>query len=677
MKNFYRDGGLVLSVIALVIVTVAISAMLYTHTPQIFGFFAPFIVLTLGFAIGKLIWVTRKAFQYTAIIKNEVGSADAEALENSPLAIGIVDKEKHFIWFNDVFVKEFEAIATHGTHLKKITSANTDLLLSNNGARVKHGNKYYKVTANYSRKDPSENPSRKKSEVLVVYFENVTNEVVLELEKKLSQPVVMFVMIDSYEEIFASDSESTTASVTVQIDKLLEDYIKTTNGVMRKIGRDRFYAVVEERHVQQLIESKVKLLDKSREIAVTDRISVTLSIGIGKTGKDMAESEHFARQALEMALGRGGDQAAVKTKAGFEFYGGFSKGVERHTKVRARIIANSLLDLANSSDIIYIMGHKTSDLDSIGSAVGLACGLRNLGRPAYIVIDKPTSLGTNLINKIEEHEKGSSNGNGNKDKDKNPTVPLFIEPSKAHDAWTDNSLLVIVDTHNKKLLENPELYEGAKKVVVIDHHRKMVDFIENSMIFHHEVTASSTSEMVTELLQYFGQAGTISSVQAEALLAGIMLDTKNFSLKTGVRTFEAAAFLRKLGADTTNVKHLFSNTIENYKYKAKLVAEAIVYKKCAIASSETLGGDMKIIASQAADELLEIGGIDASFLVYKTGNHEVSLSARSMGEVNVQVIMESLGGGGHHTMAGAQLTDISVAIAQMRLRKAIDKYFEE
>jgi c-di-AMP phosphodiesterase-like protein len=656
MKNFYRDGGLVLSVATLAVVTVALSVMLYIRDTQAFWVFAPFIVLTAGFAIGKLIWATSKTFQYAAIIKNEIALADSAALYDSPTAIGIVDRERRLIWYNARFEAEFEGLAEFGTPLAAIIAASMDLLTSSDGAKVKHGGKYYRISA----------IGNMAGDIFVIYFEDITNEMFLETEKKLSQPVVILIMIDSYEEIFSGSSESTAAAVTVKIDKLLEDYINTTTGIMKKTGRNRFWAVIEERHVRELVEGKVKLLDRAREIAVTDRISVTLSIGIGRIGRDMNESEQFARQALEMALGRGGDQAAVKTKSGFEFYGGFSKGIERHTKVRARIIANSLLDLANNADIIYIMGHKFSDLDSIGSAVGLACGLRNLGRSAYVVIDKTTSLGGKLIEKIKDNEERNTN-----------TAPLFIEPAKAHEAWTDESLLVIVDTHNKKLLEAPELYDNAAKVVVIDHHRKMVDFIENALIFHHEVTASSASEMVTELLQYFGKAGIIDSVQAEALLAGIMLDTKNFSMKTGVRTFEAAAFLRKLGADTVNVKHLFANTIENYKQKAALVAGACVYKKCAIASSESVGGDIRIIAPQAADELLEIAGVHASFLLYKTANNEVSISARSLGNVNVQIIMESLGGGGHHTMAGAQLVDRLLTEADKMLRDAIDGYFEE
>lgn len=654
MKNFYRDGGFALSVIALALAAFGLSVELYINGSELFWVLTPIIVIISGLAIGKLILITRKTRQYITTIKNELDLADSASLYHSPVAIAIIDAESRFMWFNECFGREFKDIARHGNSLENITAASIDLLLSGEGVQVSHEDKYYKVSAGIPN-------VQKASGIFIVYFEDITTEVVLKREKSLSQPVVMFIMIDSYEEIFSGDSESTRASVTVQIDKLLEDYIQTTTGIMRKVSRDRFWAVVEERHIQELIDGKVKLLDKAREIAVTDRINVTLSIGVGKTGKDMAESETFARQALEMALGRGGDQAAVKTKSGFEFYGGFSRGIERHTKVRARIIANSLLDLANNADIIYIMGHKYSDLDSIGASTGLACGLRNLGKSAYVVIDKSTSLGVKLIDKIEKIEE----------------TTLFIEPQKARDAWTDESLLIIVDTHNKKLLEDAELYEGAKKVVVIDHHRKMVDFIENTLIFHHEVTASSASEMVAELLQYFGKAGNLDETRAEALLAGIILDTKKFSVKTGVRTFEAAAFLRKLGADTAGIKPLFANTIENYRQKVDLVRDAEVYADCAIACSETVGGDIRIIAAQAADELLEIEGINASFIIYKITDSEVSLSARSMGVVNVQIIMEALGGGGHHAMAGAQLKNVSIEDAKRMLKEEIDKVLKE
>jgi c-di-AMP phosphodiesterase-like protein len=610
LKNFYRDGGLVISIGALLTVTLVLAGTAYSLDSQVFWVFAPFIVLTAGFTVGKLISATRKTFQYFAVVNDEIDMANNVSLYNFPLSIAIVDKNRRFIWFNKGFMKEFGDAAVFGNSLDAVTAVSMETLFGSDGAKIRYADKYYRATATAPKEKGT-------GEIIIVYFEDITREVVLDLEKKQSQPVVAIIMIDSYEEVLESDSESAGTAITVQIDRLLDEYIRSTTGVIRKTGRDRFIAVVEERHIQQLIEGKVKLLDRAREIAVTDRISVTLSIGIGRTGKDLAESAVFARQALEMALGRGGDQAAVKTKSGFEFYGGVSKGIERHTKVRARIIANSLIDLAEKSDIVYIMGHRFGDLDSIGSSVGIACGLRNLGKPAYIVIDKPASLGGRLIERVSENE--------------DEKAPMFITPQKANDAWTDNSLLIIVDTHNKKLLEDIGLYGGAKKVVVIDHHRKMVDFIENAMIFHHEVNASSASEMVTELLQYFGGAGRITALQAEALLAGIMLDTKNFTIKTGVRTFEAAAFLRKLGADTVNVKSLFTNTIEKYKQKVALVGGAVIYKKCAIASTEAVSDDMRILAPQAADELLAITGVDASFLIYKTPNGEISLSARSFG----------------------------------------------
>ena len=364
-----------------------------------------------------------------------------------------------------------------------------------------------------------------------------------------------------------------------------------------------------------------------------------------------------------MAQGRGGDQAAIKTVSGFEFYGGVSKGVERANKVKARIIANQLIQLAENADRVYIMGHKFSDLDSVGSSVGLACAIRNLGKRAEVVVNSTASLSTQLIDRIRTAEESKE--------------PLFIQPQQAEEGITENSLLIITDTHNPLMLESPELHAKAKKVVIIDHHRKTVNFIDNSLIFYHEPYASSASEMVTELLGYFGKAGKITALQAEALLAGIMLDTKNFTIKTGVRTFEAAAFLRKLGADTVNVKSLFANTIENYQQKASLVSRAQIYKRCAIAYTSVYSPEMRLIAPQAADELLSIENVDASFVYYKSGGDEIYISARSLGAMNVQLVMETLGGGGHQTMAGAQLHGVGIDQTGTQIRQAIDKYYKD
>lgn len=653
MKNFYRDGGLVISVSALVIALVIIQGYIYTKDINVFWLSAPFVVPIGGFAIGKLIQVTRKTFQYYARIDDELESKMHMSVHSFPMSAVIIDSAGRIVWTNGKFTKEFPDCCEYGMELSNITDIPPADFFTDDGITVRYKDSVYKVFARIPDEDEAK-------ELTLLFFKNITDITALETEKKLSQPVVILFMVDGYEELISGCLESEKAHVSVQIDKLLEDFAGQTTGVLRKNASDRFIAVIEERHLQEILRNKVEILDKAREIFVNDRLNVTMSIGIGRTGKTLKESEQFARQALEMALGRGGDQAAVKTDNGFEFYGGVSKGVERHTKVKTRIIANSLLELVDNADKIFIMGHKYSDLDSVGSSVGLTCAIRNLGKSAWAVCDYNTSLAKVLIDRFP-HVDGEE--------------PLFTEPADAMEELTDNSLLIICDTHNPLIIESKELYEKAKKVVVIDHHRKMVNYIDNAVIFHHEPYASSASEMVTELIQYFGEAGKLRAVQAECLLAGIMLDTKNFVMKTGVRTFEAAAVLRKMGADTITVKKMFSSSIDSYKRKTQIVAEAEIYRKCAIAPCDFYADDLRIVAPQAADELLTIKNVDASFVLFKTMSNEISISARSMGNLNVQLIMEALGGGGHQTMAGAQLKDVTVNEALDTLKKSIDDYY--
>lgn len=653
MKNFYRDGGLVISVSALVVALVIIQGYIYTKDINIFWVSAPFVVLIGGFAIGKLIQVTRKTFQYYARIDDELESKMHMSVHSFPMSAVIIDSAGRIVWTNGKFTEEFPDCCEYGMELSNITDIPPADFFTDDGITVRYNDSVYKVFARIPDEDEAK-------ELTLLFFKNITDITALETEKKLSQPVVILFMVDGYEELISGCLESEKAHVSVQIDKLLEDFAGQTTGVLRKNASDRFIAVIEERHLQEILRNKVEILDKAREIFVNDRLNVTMSIGIGRTGKTLKESEQFARQALEMALGRGGDQAAVKTDNGFEFYGGVSKGVERHTKVKTRIIANSLLELVDNADKIFIMGHKYSDLDSVGSSVGLTCAIRNLGKSAWAVCDYNTSLAKVLIDRFP-HVDGEE--------------PLFTEPADAMEELTDNSLLIICDTHNPLIIESKELYEKAKKIVVIDHHRKMVNYIDNAVIFHHEPYASSASEMVTELIQYFGEAGKLRAVQAECLLAGIMLDTKNFVMKTGVRTFEAAAVLRKMGADTITVKKMFSSSIDSYKRKTQIVAEAEIYRKCAIAPCDFYADDLRIVAPQAADELLTIKNVDASFVLFKTMSNEISISARSMGNLNVQLIMEALGGGGHQTMAGAQLKDVTVNEVLDTLKKSIDDYY--
>lgn len=654
MKNYFRDTGLVFSVISLIVISLAMLFFVYSASLRAFCIFAPLLVLAGGFTAAKLIAVTRKNFQYFARIDDEIEQMEHVSLYDIPLSVAIVDEANKIVWYNNEFACRFAEEAVYGSSIDVITKLTFDKLIGKEGYEIKYKNCYYKVYASVPHEEEAK-------EVYMIYFVDITKLRSLEIEKRMTQPVVMLFVIDSYEEIFGGSTESETANVTVQIDKLLEDFVNSTSGILKKHSRDRFWAVVEEKHIRSLIEEKVKILDQVREIQVNDRINVTLSIGIGRTGKSIAESEAFAKQALDMALGRGGDQAAIKTENGFEFYGGVSMGVERHTKVKTRIIANSLIEAIETAENIYIMGHRNSDLDSVGASVGLTSAIRRLGKEAFAVIDKNTTLSIQLYDYLNEKEKSS----------------IFVTPAQAIENFGENSLLIIVDTHNPQIVDVPELLEEAKKLVIIDHHRKMVNHIDTAMIFHHEPYASSASEMVTELLQYFGDAGKISSFEAEALLAGITLDTKNFTLRTGVRTFEAAAFLRKLGADTVNVKSMFANSIQSYKQKSEIVSSAWIYRGCAIAVAEKSNEETRVVAAQAADELLGVADVSASFVLSKTGSDEISLSGRSLGAINVQLIAETLGGGGHQTMAGAQFKGAGADEVTEKLKAAIDKYYND
>lgn len=474
-----------------------------------------------------------------------------------------------------------------------------------------------------------------------------------------SRPVVAVIMIDNYEELLQSARENERSQIMAEIEYQIERFVDEYNGVIKKLEKDKFFAVFEERYVHAVVETRFTILDIIRKINANDKMPATLSIGMGRDAQDLAQAEKFANQALDMALGRGGDQSAVKNKSGYEFYGGVSKGIEKRTKVKTRIVAAALMELIESSSNVLIMGHRFADLDCLGAAVGIYHPICSMGKNAKIVLNKNTNLVAPLYDKLME----------------NKFDDVFVEPENALVHIEDNTLLIVVDTHTPHFVESPDVYKHCKNVVVIDHHRKMVDYIDNAVIFHHEPYASSASEMVSELLQYFGDKYKPTSIVAEALLAGVMLDTKNFVMRTGVRTFEAAAYLRRMGADTVEVKRMFSTSMHAYRQKCTLVASAEVYKRCAIAGAKDGIDEIKVVAPQAADDLLGIAGVDASFVFYMESEEKIAFSARSMGKINVQIIMEKLGGGGHLTMAGAQIKGTSTEEAKEKLIAAIDEYF--
>ena len=474
-------------------------------------------------------------------------------------------------------------------------------------------------------------------------------------EYTASRPACLIIVIDSYDELFDDMKDSEQAKELEAINSLLEAYIAKSTGFLRKISNSRYIAVVEERDIHWMLQERFEILDQVR--ALHPGGFTTLSIGVGHGGKTLQECHQMARESIDIALGRGGDQAAVKTVDGFEFYGGISHGVEKRSHVRSRIIANALCDLIKKSDSVIIMGHRMSDLDAIGSAIGVLRICKICGVPAVITVNSDATLAGPLLKTFIDAGEGHN----------------FILPDQTLDVITPRTLLIVVDTYQKRLLESQKIYEKCKRVVVIDHHRMAVGHIDNPLLLYHEPYASSASELVCELLQFLPKEDNITALEAQALLAGIMLDTRSFALHVGVRTFEAAAWLRSRGAQTADTKLLFNTSKEEYEARAHIVESAYIYKGCAIALSEELDAGMNVVLPMAANDLLTINGVDASFVaVAKNGG--VNISARSMGALNVQVILEPLGGGGHLMMAGAQLHDCTLQDAETRIREQIDIY---
>lgn len=489
-----------------------------------------------------------------------------------------------------------------------------------------------------------------------LYFVDVTDLKRIADEFDASRPVVMIMSIDSFDELTVNLAESERASVRGQIEREIEAFASKTDGFMKKLNNHTYLFVLNERGFALMKAEKFDVLDKVRNLKVHGDKNATLSIGVGRGDKNLKDCELSARQALEMAQGRGGDQAAVKRLNNFEFFGGISsKGVEKRTKVKTRVIAAALKELIRGSDCVFIVGHKYGDLDSLGASIGLWKAVHTIGPKGYIVLNREQHLAKQLIDRVDKkYDKG-----------------VIISGEKAMSLITKKSLVIVVDTHRKDFIDAPDLFSVCSTKVVIDHHRKNVDFIDDAVIFYHEPYASSACEMVCELLQYMGD-DIIEKPEAEALFAGIMLDTRNFVLRTGVRTFEASAYLRGRDADPVEVKKLFADSMDVYKERSKIVASAKRFGRCAI-SVDTADGGSRVAASQAADELLNIENVDASFVIYKSPD-TVNISARSLGAVNVQVIMEELGGGGHHTMSAAQLRDCDTDTAEKMLLEAISKH---
>ena len=650
MKNKLKNKFISTDILILILSAVALAfggALAYTN-PSFAGITAIGIVVI----VVLIMCNARTARKFVKSVFYGTGkhsNMQQLSFEKLNIPVAIISKDT-IVWYNNSFRNSFlNGKDSYLIQLEKVLpDFDLDQSCEPNGSCVVANDREYTVFSSVPNEE---------SKLWVSYFVDDTKYKLDQREYRLTRPVIMQIAVDTYDDVLKDLKESTRAQIMARLDQMIEDLVVYNNGLINKYGTSRYTVVLEERKYQYFYNNQFKLLQDAKTIG--GEYNVTLSIGVGKGGADFAENDMLSRQALDMALGRGGDQAVVKTQDGYEFFGGNSRSVEKRSKVRSRIVANALKDVVLQSDNVLIMGHKMSDLDSVGSAVGIAAVVKCFERRANIVIDENKTLAGSLIEWVKQDESLEN---------------LFITPEKAVNLIEENTLLIITDTHTAKMAESTNICELCKKKVIIDHHRKMVDYIADTVVSYHEPYASSASELVTELIQYILPTNAkLTPIQAGALLSGIMLDTRNFSEKAGVRTFEAAAYLRRQSVDMAQIMRLFAIPKEIYSAKASLVNKAETYKGVAISMSDEFSQELSLAVPQAANDLLMLEGVEASVVAILVDN-TVRISARSLGGMNVQVLMEYLGGGGHLSMAGAQLTDVTLEQAKEKICESIDNY---
>ena len=564
------------------------------------------------------------------------------------------------IWANDSFV-DLSGFQER-MHEQKITDLMPDFKMDWLAAGKKEyptdvrvHNRRYRIYGNAIHADDSYGTL-----LAALYFSDLTDLYQVRDEYVRSRPVVSIILIDNYEELTKNLTESATSNLNASLNEAITAWAEGFHGLLRRMERNRYLLIFEKRDLQDAIANKFSILEQMHAVTNSAGIPASISFGLGVDGATFEESYEFAALAVEMSLSRGGDQAVIKDRMDFTFYGGRNKEVEHRSKVRSRVTANSLMELISKSGDVYIMGHKNADLDAVGAALGVCCLCRKQGKPAWIVLDIENNAAQKLIKEIQ-------------------AVPeydgVLISGQDALLRCNHNSILIVVDTNRPDQVECLPLLQTISKVSVIDHHRRAADYISPVVVNFHEPYSSSASELVTELLQYAVEKPDVLPIEAKGLLAGIFLDTKSFNVRCGERTFEAAAFLRRLGADTIEVKKMlqsdFSNTVARYQ----IIQSAVPYRGdiAIVALDRTV---TRPLAAQAADELLNITGFQASFVLYPDAERRVIVSARSIGEANVQVILEPLGGGGNAATAGAQIKDSTVSQVLARLKESIDNYYD-
>lgn len=593
-------------------------------------------------------------------ILDQVHTSTKDTLIKFPMPITIIKLDTNeIIWYNDQFV-ELTGAHEHlfETHFADVLpDFNTDWILEGKTEcpqDVLVGDRVYRVYGTLSRVSEGS-----RSLMATIYWVDITAHNQLIQKYNASRMVTAILLLDNYDELMKGVSDSGRSVLLAQIDSKIGAWADAANGILLKYERNRYLFIFEEQYLNRFCEEKFSVLDEVRKIVSQSGVIATLSIGIGKDGENFFENYKSAQLSIDMSLSRGGDQAVVRGKFNFEFFGGHAQELEKRTKVKSRVMANALAELIKDASNVLVMGHKNADNDSVGAALGIMCLARKFGKSGNIVLnleDTPAEALCSRVMKTPEYR------------------DVFISAEDAMIDADNNTLLVVVDVNRPQYVESEPLLESVHKIALIDHHRRSADYIQNTTLQFHEPYASSACELVSELMQYLLDSADILPCEAEALLAGIVLDTKNFTMKTGVRTFEAAAMLRRAGADTVAVKRLFQNDLTTYVGRADIVKTAKMYRgNVAIAAYN--GTSDRATAAQAADELLNITKVQASFVLYKAFD-TIVISARSLGNINVQVILEKLGGGGHLVTAGAQVKDATIEEVLEQLTEAIDSVLE-
>lgn len=612
------------------------------------------------------IWVYNKRKGELSTYINEltfsVDSAAKNTLINSPFPLIIMETNGNVIWRSSTFNKEFANVGINA-YIDDLAKEIKLEIQDNNfelDKKVNIDNKIYHVIGDYVKMKKKDRRKEVKH-MITLYFIDITNEVELMNKYNNAKTCIGIIMLDNYEEIIQRISEENKPQVIAAIEKKLHEWASTCNGVIIKKERDTYVLVFEQQYLLEMENNKFTILDEMKEIETEEGMPITLSIAISNEGESNYEKYESALAAMDIALGRGGDQAVVRKEGKYNFFGGKTQEVEKRTKVKARVISHALEELIQKSDKVIIMGHLNGDIDSIGSSLGIYRLAKTFEKETYIVNNTYGLSVENLITTLKEEGYGD----------------VIIDKNQAINMISPNTLLIVVDTHKRSYVEVPELLEKTEKIVVIDHHRKSEDFIENAILTFHEAYASSAAELVTEIVEYASKEVTLEQIEAESLYAGIMMDTKNFTFKTGVRTFEAAAYLRKYGIDIIKVKKWFQSDFESYTVIADIVKNAeIVNDTIAISIYDEKDKNANLICAKAADELLTISNITASFVLGRLGE-KICISGRSIGDINVQVILEKMGGGGHITLAGAQLEGFTMEEAKTELIIRINEYFTE